>query len=190
MGLATFNIFIALTLSATVLSKTGDDKITTLTEDNITLFVNELADVSAGLKPDMDQYKIVDYMMAHLTEGGIYKSNISYNIEDSGEQERDMEMDRMKFISYVLEGLKAMEKHETRVDIQYIKIDDSGQGATVMLTNYERGVMPSTDAFGDEAMVPVLGTSFCEQHVILSLEKTIQLDGATCTTTINFEEAF
>jgi hypothetical protein len=51
-------------------------------------------------------------------------------------------------------------------------------------------MMPMDDGFGDIAKVPVLGTSYCEQRVVLNDAKVIQLDGADCTTTISFEEAF
>lgn len=192
MGLATFNIFVALTLSATVLSGgKGDDGIKTLTEENITAFVNDVAAVSGGMKTEMDEHNIVEYFLAHMTENGRVKAAISYSLpQESGEQQRDMDMGRMEYISYVLQGLKAMQKHETRTRIDYIKIADDGLSAHVVTTNYERGMMPTQDGFGDDAMVPVLGTSFCEQEIVLSGDSMIQMDGAECSTTINFEEAF
>ncbi len=192
MGLATFNIFVALTLSATVLSGGKDDgSIKTLTEENITAFVNDVAAVSGGLKTEMDEHNIVEYFLAHMTENGRVKAAISYSLPQEGEeQKRDMDMGRMEYISYILQGLKAMKKHETKTRIDYIKVADDGQSAHVVTTNYERGMMPTQDAFGDDTMVPVLGTSFCEQQIVLNGDKIIQMDGAECTTTINFEESF
>ena len=83
-----------------------------------------------------------------------------------------------------------MKKHETKTQIDYIDVADDGLSARVVTTNYERGMMPSQDSFGDETMIPVLGTSYCEQRLILAESEFIQMDGAECTTTINLEEAF
>lgn len=190
MGLATFNIFIAMVLSTTVLSKAGEDEVTSLNQSNIAGFVNDIADVTAGLRQDMDEHSVVTYLLNHLTEGGRYKTVIDYSLSQAGTQERELEMDRMGFISHVLQGIKSMQKHEALVDIEYINIEPDGQSATIMITNYERGLMPAQDEFGDTNMVPVLGTSFCEQRLVLGDKNNIQMDGATCTTTIDFEEAF
>lgn len=190
MGLATFNIFVALTLSATVLSHKDDGGIAALTHDNITIFVNDVAAISGGLKTEMDEHNIVEYFIAHMTENGRVKASISYKLAAEGEQERDMDMGRMEYINYVLQGMKAMKKHETKTQIDYIDVADDGLSAHVVTTNYERGMMPSQDSFGDETMIPVLGMSYCEQRLVLAESSVIQMDGAECTTTINFEEAF
>lgn len=190
MGLATFNIFVALTLSATVLSGKGDEGIKTLTHENISAFVNDVAAISGGLKTEMDQHTIVEYFIAHMTENGRVKASISYKLAAEDEQQRDMDMGRMEYINYVLQGMKAMKKHETKTQIDFIDVADDGLSARVVTTNYERGMMPSQDSFGDEAMIPVIGTSYCEQRIVLAESEVIQMDGAECTTTINFEEAF
>ena len=190
MGLATFNIFVALTLSATVLSGRGEDGITALTHENISAFVNDVAAISGGLKTEMDEHNIVEYFIAHMTENGRVKASISYSFASEGEQQRDMDMGRMEYINYILQGMKTMKKHETKTQIDFIDVADDGLSARVVTTNYERGMMPSQDSFGDEAMIPVLGTSYCEQRIVLAESEVIQMDGAECTTTINFEEAF
>lgn len=190
MGLATFNVFIALTLSVTVLNNRDNGGVDKLTEANVTAFVDDIAKAAAGLRTDMTQHTLVEYLMAHLTENSRYATSITYRVGNTGPQERDMEMGRMEFINFVLQGLKSMEKHETKTKIDYIKVEDSGKAAHVVVTNYERGMMPMDDGFGDVQKVPILGTSYCEQKVVLSSAGIIQLDGAECTTTINFEDAF
>lgn len=190
MGLATMNIFVALTLSVTVLHKTDANAAHALTESNITAFVNEVATVSAGLNPDMDQHTMVEYMMDRMTEDGQYKTTLNYKIGGSGEQQRELEMNRLELISHALQGQKTMKKHETKTEINKISINPDGRSAAIVITNYERGTMPTDDGFGDTAMVPVLGMSYCEQKIVLSGKNQLQIDGAQCTTTMQFEEAF
>lgn len=191
MGLATFNIFVALTLSATVLSGANKENTNSvLTESNITTFINDVATISGGLKTDMDEHNIVEYFIAHMTKEGRVKASISYKMDNQDEQQRDMDMGRMDYISHILQGMKTMQKHETKTRIDYIKVAEDGKSARVVTTNYERGIMPTEDAFGDMVAMPVLGTSYCEQNIVLSPDRVIQMDGAECTTSISFEESF
>lgn len=190
MGLVTVNIMVALTLSATVLSQHGNKGIESLTSDNVGAFINDFATTSTSLRNGPDRHKLVEYMMAHLSEEGRYKTRVSYRVADGTDQETQMDMGRMEFIGHTLQGLKSMEKHETRTNIEHIKIAEGGKEARVIVTSYERGVMPVENPFGDVAKMPVLGMSHCAQDIVLSPDKTIQIRGAECVTTINFEEAF
>ena len=188
LGLAAFNIFIAIILSATFLTGAGSS-VSALTETNVESFITEVAEVSGGKREDMDSYSITHFFMDHIAEDGVFKSEIAYAMPDMPSSTRTLEMDKLNFISHILEGMKSMTKHETAVKIEYIRITDNGKSAIVTTTNYERGVMPIADSFGDAQMVPVTGTSYCEQQVILN-GKTIQMAGADCSTNIDFANSY
>jgi len=189
LGLAAVNIIIAMVLSATFLTK-SDTAVKELTQANVEQFVNDVAQVSGGLREDMDQFSITKYFMKHIAEEGMFISTIEYAMPDMPSSERTLEMDKMNFISHVLQGMGTMNKHETAVQIEYIKIVDNGKRATVMTTNYERGVMPVEDGFGDTQMMPITGTSYCEQELVLSTGNVIQMAGANCDTDINFTNSY
>ena len=67
---------------------------------------------------------------------------------------------------------------------------NDGRAALVVTTNYERGVIPVQGIMGDAQMLPVTGTSFCEQEVVLSDKKIIQMAEAECKTNIAFADAY
>lgn len=188
LGLAAFNIFIAIILSTTILS--GSGKVKTLTEANVENFITEVSEVSGGLRQDMDSYSVTHFFMNHIAEDGKFTSQIEYIMPDMPSSTRTLEMDKLNFISYVLEGMKVMTRHESAVEIEYIKIADNGKRAKVMTTNYERGVMPIDDGMGEARMVPVTGTSYCEQDVILSGKNIIQMEAASCSTNIDFSDSY
>lgn len=188
LGLAAFNIFIAIILSTTFL--TGSRGIDTLTEDNVESFITEVAEVSGGQRENMDSYSVTHYFMNHIAENGQFTSKIEYAMPDMPASTRTLQMDKMNFISHILEGRKAMTRHETAVEIEYIQIADNGKRAKVMTTNYERGIMPIDDGMGEARMVPVTGTSYCEQEVILSGKNIIQMATANCSTNINFSDSY
>ncbi len=189
LGLAAFNIFIAIILSATFLTNSSA-AVNALTESNVSTFITEVAAVSGGQRHDMDSYSITSYFMSHISENGLFTSTIEYSLPDMDSSSRTLEMDKMNFISHVLQGMKAMEKHEAAVKIEYIKIADNGKSASVMTTNYERGVMPVEDGMGDARMVPVTGTSYCEQELVLSAKNVIQMATANCSTNIDFSDTY
>ena len=189
LGLAAFNVFIAIILSAMFLTKDGAS-VRSLTETNIEQFVTEVAAVSGGKRDDMDSYSITKFFMDHIAENGLFTSEIEYAMPDMPASTRTLEMDKLNFISHVLEGMKTMTRHESAVKIEYIKIADSGKSAKVMATNYERGIMPVNDDFGEARMIPVMGTSYCEQEIVLSGKNVIQMVGADCSTNIDFSDSY
>jgi len=189
LGLAAFNIFIALILSATFLSK-DNGKVNALTETNVTHFITEVAEVAGGKRQDMDQLSIMKYFMDHIADKGMFTSKIEFSLPDMSSNERTLEMDKNNFISHTIEGMKTMTQRETEVKIDYIKIAENGKSAKVNTTNYERGVMPVADEMGEAQMMPVTGTSYCEQELVLSEKNIIQMAGASCSTNINFAESY
>lgn len=187
LGLAAFNIFIALILSATFLK--GNAGVPALTETNVTQFITEVSHVAGGQRADMDQFSITEYFMAHIADHGMFTSTIEFSLPDETSSSRRLEMDKNNYISHTLEGMKTMSKRETAVTIEYIKIAENGKSATVTTTNYERGVMPVEDGFGEAQMLPVTGTSYCEQELVLT-ENVIQMAAANCSTSIDFFDSY
>jgi hypothetical protein len=189
-GLVTFNIFIAIILSTTFLSGSGN-KISELNHTNVALFIEEVAAITGGKRDDMDDFTVTEFFLDHVHDSGHFISTIDYSTAaDMMNQTKTLEMGKMDFISHILQGLKAMKKHETAVRIEHIKILNAGTEATVTTTNFERGLMPVDDGFGGMQMMPVTGTSYCEQDLVLSQAQTIQMRGASCDTSISFENAY
>lgn len=190
LGLAGFNIFIAMILSVTFL--TGGEpaqRHKNLTEANVISFITEMSDISSGRLADMDSYAITSYFMDHIAEDGIFKTVMRYDIPDMPSDERELEMDKLDFIGHTLQGMRSMANYETRTDVDFVEVAHDGKYATVMTSSYERGMMPVDDGSGEERLMPVLGTSYCEQSVILSNE-VIKVAGAKCTTDLSFETGF
>lgn len=190
LGLATVNIFIAIFLSTTFLSDDNMTGISRLNESNVTAFVNEVAQISGGQREEMDAYGITSFLMKHIKENGRFRSHIDYEIPDFPETSRDLEMDRNTYISHILQVMEDFEKHEAAIRIENVEIEKDGRSALVITTNYERGVIPVQGVMGDTQMLPVTGMSFCEQELVLSENKAIQMANATCDTNIAFVEAY
>lgn len=193
MGFATFNIMVAIVLSTTFFSKTGEStRITELNKKHVEGFIETIADISAGQIENMDSFGITTYFMRHISDNGHFTSTINYNISGNfnDNKEEVMEMDKLGFISHVLNNLKGMQHHETKVNIDYIEISKDKKSASAIITTYERGMMPTVSAFGEDAMVPVSGTSFCEQQFAINDEKILQVTGATCSTNLDFSTEY
>jgi hypothetical protein len=193
LGLATFNIFVAIIMSATFLSGGGKkDVVSALNEENIEKFINDVSDISNG-KTAMDTYAITSYLMDHVADSGSFKTKLEYTMQDGTSDQRTLEMDKKDFISGILQGLqnnKNITQHETKVRIEYIKIADGGKRAEATTTTYERGMMEMPDDAGQSALTPIDSVSYCEQTFALSEKKLIQMSVATCTTSINFSSEF
>lgn len=187
LGLASFNVLIALMLSAAFFSH-GGGKMNRLTEGAVKDFIVEVSDISAGKREDLDSYKITSYFMEHIAPDSRFKTTMRYSIPDMPADERDMELDRASFISQTLQGLKAMDGRETAVRVEFVQIGEGGKSAVATTTNMERGMMPVDDGSGTVNMMPVQGTSYCEQKIILSEKHVVQMAGATCTTDLSFTE--
>ena len=187
LGLASFNILIALVLSVTFLSHAGG-KMDRLTEAGVTDFITEVSEISSGKRKDMDTYSVTAYFMDHIAQDGMFKTTLRYSIPEMPDDVRLMEMDKMNFISHTLQGLQTMADRETLVKVDFVQIENDGKSAAVTTTNYERGMMPVDDGSGTVNMMPVQGTSYCEQKVILNDKRIMQMAGATCTTDIAFSE--
>ena len=190
LGMAAFNIMVAIILSTTFLTGASPETVNALTQENVEGFVSKVADITSGKNEDIDQFTITEYLMTHINDDGVFVSKINYGMADMMDNEHDLEMDKMTYISHTISGLKSMQKHETAVRIEHIEIADNARSATVTTTNYERGIMPYDDGFGDPRMIPVVGTSYCEQRLVLSTGNIIQMAGADCNTNIDFNDQY
>jgi hypothetical protein len=189
MGLVTVNVIIAMTLSATVLKPRIDNTIVILTDNNIAQFIEDFARVTSGLDA-RTKHHIAEYLVSHLDENGTFRTELNYKTPDGRRNESEMEMNRMEFISHVLKGLDSMARHETETRIEYVKLQEDKKSAQVIVTNYERGILPYDDNMGNIAQIPVLGTSHCEQTLSLSKDGKIKINDANCMSYINFEDAY
>ncbi len=190
LGLASFNVFLGLVVTITFLNQNGGKPAgaTHLTEAGVSSFINEMTAISLGQKPEMDQYGVTTWFMDHIDEAGKFVSTINIARPDSTEEQKVLEMDRMNYISHVLTGLKSVQDRKANVQIEYIKIEEGGKLASVIFTNTEQGSMPVSNEGGD-FMIPVTGTSYCEQKIVLQ-DKKMKVSGATCTTNVNISNGY
>lgn len=190
LGLASFNVFLALILTTAFLSQRESTAVDGLSETSIAAFVQETTDISSGKRTDMDAYGITTYFMEHVTDDGKFTTTISFEAPGgSGTQEKVMEMDKMSFISNLIQGLHSMEDHEAAVKIENITLADDGKSAKILTTTIERGMMPVDDGSGGSTLTPVTGNSYCEQNIVLGKKNIIQMAGAVCTTNISASPA-
>ncbi len=198
MAFTTFNIMVAIVLSSTFFNKaekSTDVTITALNETHITKFIEHMTDMTSGKGKSFDAYGITTYLMAHIADDSAFASTISYNIpndsdDNSDVQEEVMDMDKMAFIQHVLESNKSMQDHESAVSIDFIEIAADKRTASAIITTHERGMMPTVTEFGEDTLIPVTGTSFCEQKFSLSDKHVLQITGASCATDMDFSTEY
>lgn len=189
LGLVSFNMFVALMLSITFLSRTEETaRVHELTEGAVAAFVKEATAISSGQKVDFDSYEITTYFMEHIADGSQFKTVLRTSSPNAPSDERTVDMDKMTFISNVLQGQKIMQRHEAAVTVEYVKIEEGGKTAQVVITSRERGMMPVPDMTGEEVLMPVEGVSYCEQTMGISSKHKIQMTGASCTTDLVISE--
>lgn len=192
LGLAAFNVFLAMILSVTFLSGAEEAGVNKLTEERVKNFIHEVSAISNGERNDMDSFAITEFFMKHIADDSLFRSTVRFDTSGNSSGSsgaRELEIDKMSYISQTLKGLHQMNRHETEVVIDFVEIQEDGQKAIVITTNYERGLMPVDDGFGDVKTVPVTGTSYCEQTLVLKTGN-IQMAGAKCMTDLQFAEAF
>jgi len=186
LGLAAFNVFLALILAVTFLGGDKERVPERLTEAHVAKFINEVNDISRGNRRDMDNFSITSYFMQHIADNGKFVNIVQYNLPRIETQEQVLEMGKLDFISHILKGMNA-EREETIVNIEHIEIIDNGRSAHIITTNFEKGVLPFDDGSGRPHMMPVSGQSFCEQKIAIN-GRRIQITGANCTTAVQLAE--
>lgn len=188
LGLACFNTFLGLTLTVTFMSQNGGKTPSRLTETSVTNFITEMTDVALGKKPDLDQYGITTWFMDHIDDSGKFITTMNISQPTGENKQETLEMNRMDYISYILKDIKTVKTRESTFNVEYVKIDEGGKSASVVFTNMEKASVPISDKDG-EYMIPVTGTSYCEQTLALR-GSTIKVSNSTCTTNVSMSESY
>jgi hypothetical protein len=187
MSLAGVNCILALILSSSFLTHVkGAQK---LTEDHVASFIHEMNDISNGARPGMDKYNIMSYFMKHVDDKGEFVDTVKYDFPDLqvAQEERTLKMTKLDYISHVMQEVDPSGEHKSSINIENIQIADSGQEARVVTTNRGNGMIPVQDNAGGATMVPVVGTSFCEQTLIMR-EGEILVHKTNCSTALNMDD--
>lgn len=189
LGMMAFQTFLLLIVSVSIMATSKEKTQKELTRATVENFIHELSDITGGRNKDIDAYGVTEYLMTHLSQDGEYKTLMSIN-EDRLRNipEEEIVMDKLEYISNVLQGLKSIEQHKAEIQIEHVDITPDGKEARVYLTNYEEGNMPVPNEDGSYDIFPMAGTSYCEQVLTLTAKKTIQLSSESCTTDISFIE--
>lgn len=183
-----------LSLFAAVQVHSHQDKISheikALTDKNVSEFILKMADVTDGKDSKMDQVAITNWLMDHLSESGTFSTQINYSGEGMPDAPEEMSMTRNDYVGHVLEGLKAVGNHETKVSVESVSVDPSRKSAAAVTIIRESGTLPVAGDDGVEVPVSVTGISYCEQNIALVSANLIQLTGAKCSTTVGIAESF
>ncbi len=189
LGMAAFNTFLGLILAVTFLSQAGKNAVTSFTDQSVRAFVNEMTHMISKSNQEFDDYALTDYFMNHIDDAGRFTTTVSYSLPNAEEEKKEtLDMDKIKYISQVIQARKAMNQRGLETVIEYVDVDDSGKKATVITTNTERGMMKMTQEDGTYTEVPVTGISYCEQALTFD-GKRIKIASATCSTTVNFTDS-
>ncbi len=180
-------ICLALTLTATPAHADNiRDFAQTLDESSVKAFVEELRAVSTGQDADAAQGDAAAYLKNHLADKGSFRSKTTYEMPGYPVQEVEMEFQKSEFIDNIANGNGLLQDYETSVAIEDLNISNGGRSATFKAKISEKGRIPWPDGRGGQEMVPIKGSSDCQEKVIVSLNNYMQLADADCATTISF----
>jgi hypothetical protein len=187
LGLAGVNCVLALILTSSFLTHVST--VPKLTEDHITTFIREMNDISSGARADMDRFNVTSYFMKHVDDDSEYVDTVKFDLPQLQvpPQERTLKMSKLDYISHVLQEMDSAGVRRTQVDIENIEIADNGREATVVTVNRGSGMLPLQDNSGGSTMVPVIGTSFCEQTLALRREDIV-VQKTNCSTDLNIDD--
>lgn len=186
LGMMAFQTFLVLIVGISLMTTSKQSSPTTLTASVVEQFIQELSEVTAGKKEDMDSPAVTEYLMKHLSRNGKFKTQMTYIDETMEKREEDITMNKLDYISNVLQGLDGIEGHESSLHIEHINITPDGQEAFVVFSNYEEGRMPLPSQAGSMRKIAMSGTSYCEQKLGLTEKQVIQLLSESCMTDISF----
>ncbi|HTK84940.1 MAG TPA: hypothetical protein VL625_07630 [Patescibacteria group bacterium] len=182
LGLASFNAFVALALSASYLTHYAG-KMQTLSNENVTAFVREFAGVTTGQRGDMDEHEMIGYFVTHVSEGASFSTTVNSSME--GVSKPANKMRRKEFIASTLRTIRDKGPHPASVTVEDVKISGDGHEATAITTINEKSALEfKNPADGEPGVSAVSATSYCNETVKLSNEHVIQIQSETCTTTI------
>ena len=188
LGMASFNVFLGLVLTTTFLNQNSDSSPRRLTEASVTHFVTEMTDVALGKKADLDQYGMTTWLMKHLDENISVTTNMNITDQNGMAREESLQMGRMDYISHILKDNKAVKDRQATLHIEYIKVEEGGQDASVIFTSQEKANVPMASEGGDYVM-PISGTAYCEQKLALR-EAIITVSASHCTMNVSMSESY
>lgn len=160
-------------------------KVRALTEDNVTAFINQTTSVTSGQENGMSIDEIKEYLDKHLEKKSRFRSTIRYNVPGYPSQQASLSLQKQEFIDNVEKGSQTLQNYDTTVEIKNIQISRDKSKATVQTASMEKGTMPVPGENGGTDMVPVEGSSTCNQVIMLN-NGVIQMYSAQCVTDISF----
>lgn len=187
-------IFLATIVVMTLLAQNkgrdtlSEEVLNSLTSENIEHFIQELTAVTTGQSKTLDVYGVTEYLMKHLPADGEYITAISFEDHNAEIQEEYMVMNRLTYISNILQAMKGVVAHEVTIKIENIDIAKNGKRAEIVISSLERGLMPMPDGSGGTRFMAMSTSTYCEQELILTDDNIIQLAITDCSTDINFLE--
>lgn len=166
----------------------ASDKHQSLTDKNITEFIQKTTKLTSGGNGDLNTGELISYFERHLDQNARFSSSMQFKIPGYPPQKKTLVLDKKEFIDQVRQGTQSIEHYDNDIKVHDIKISSDKTKATVQTTGVEHGVMPvSVDGVNTEN-VPIEGHSKCLQILKLNNSGTIQMYSANCETTIQFQE--
>ncbi len=183
IGLASLNIFVALALSAAYLMQFSGPRLQAMTEEDVNVFFHDVASVTTGKRLGFDRRAVTTYFMERVAEDGVFKSAVRSSIP--GVTPRDIVMDKKAFIRDLLKDMNEKGVHDSKLQVEKIKVSDNGRTATATTINTESASIQLAPAAGRESSImPVVAVSRCQQTLSLGDSHVILLKSASCTTDI------
>lgn len=164
-------------------SSYAQNKIATLSESDVTAFIQNMTDITSGENLSHSQGAIVQFLDRHLHPKARFKSALQYNIPGFPTQESSVALNKEQFIENIQAGSQTLDNYNTSVEIRDIRISKDGKKATLSTIGKESGIMNTAGQ-----QFPVEGDSTCSQIIMLSDQGIIQVYNANCKTTIRFQE--
>ena len=182
--------FLCVVSAPAFAQETRHDFVRSLNENNIRAFLQEVSEISTGQRSEMLDDDVINYFNNHMSDKGLFKSKMSYDIPGFPMQENEMSLNKEEYISMVANGRYVMQDYIVDIDIQNLKIGSGAKSATFKSITTEKGKMPfprDPKKPNDVEIVPIEGVSICEQRLIVSINNFIQMAKAECNTTISFD---
>lgn len=162
------------------------DYISALTEENISQFLEETRTLASSSDMGFYSEDRKAYFTRHIAPKAKFTSKTRFELPGYPVKEGEMSYDKEVFIQNVTDGNGTLEEYSVEIDIEEVDISNSGRSATVRTNITETGRLPWPNEQGGEKLIPVKGTTACEQGLAISPTNYIQMTSANCETQISF----
>lgn len=183
MGLATFNVFLALILSVTFMSQARTTSTDKLTNANISDFMNRLTLMTAGQNQKNDLLGTAEFLKKHIDDNGRFHGTLQYDLPNVDSSQKSFDFSKDDYISHVLQDLKAMPHRDAKIRIENISISGQSREALVITTSYENGEINVINTDDRPTQLAVTGIAYCEQKLALR-NSVIRITDSNCSTSI------